>query len=314
MRKEGIEENMKYQIMRLNTVWNKDPKLGGLSFVESERDIPFAIKRIYCIYKTEENQHRGLQAYKKNWQLLFCPYGVIDIILTDGEQTETITLDNPSKGLVLNPGLWQEMIWRHDDSVLCVAASEYCDPDEYIRNYDEYLSYRKAQNEDEKSIGGYCTSEVGNVLDVKMLKFPCAFPSNASCDSSDTVSRSIVVEGMKDIPFEIRRIFYIFGEGNIGLVRGKHANRKSEFVLFNISGKSKVKVIDEDLGETVYELNEPRDAVYLPRMIWKEMYDFTSDSVLMVVTNEYYDATEYVRDFEMFAEEVREMKRILEMN
>ena len=152
------------------------------------------------------------------------------------------------------------------------------------------------------------------MLDVKMLRFPCAFPSNAPCDSSDTVSRSIVVEGMKDILFEIRRIFYIFGEGNIGLVRGKHAYGKSEFVLFNISGKSKVKVIDEDLGETVYELNEPRDAVYLPRMIWKEMYDFTSDSVLMVVTNEYYDATEYVRDFEMFAEEVREMKRILEMN
>ena len=150
------------------------------------------------------------------------------------------------------------------------------------------------------------------MLDVKMLSFPCAFQSNATCDSSDTFSRSNVVEGMKDILFEIRRIFYIFGEGNIGLVRGKHANGKSEFVLFNISGKS--KVIDEDLGETVYELNEPRDAVYLPCMIWKEMYDFTLDSVLMVVTNEYYDAMEYVRDFEMFAEEVREMKRMLEMN
>ena len=117
-----------------------------------------------------------------------------------------------------------------------------------------------------------------------------------------------MVEGMKDIPFEIRRIFYIFGEGNVGLVRGKHANRKSEFVLFNISGRSKVKVIDENLNETVYELNEPRDAVYLPCMIWKEMYDFTSDSVLMVVTNEYYDPTEYVRDFEKFAEEIRGIK------
>ncbi len=146
---------MNYQIMHLNTVWNKDPKLGGLSFVESERDIPFAIKRIYCIYKTEENQHRGFHAHKKNWQLLFCPYGAIDILLTDGKKTETISLDKPSKGLVLNPGLWREMIWKHDDSVLCVAASEYYDPDEYIRNYDEYLSYRKTLiPEDEKTIGG----------------------------------------------------------------------------------------------------------------------------------------------------------------
>ncbi len=134
---------MKYQIMHLNTVMNENPKLGGLSFVESEKDIPFAIKRMYCIYKTEENQHRGFHAHKKNWQLLFCPYGAIDIILNDGEETQTITLDDPSKGLVLNPGLWREMIWKHDDSVLCVAASEYYDPDEYIRDYDEYLLHRK---------------------------------------------------------------------------------------------------------------------------------------------------------------------------
>lgn len=144
---------MNYRIMKLNTVWNKDPKLGGLSFLESERDIPFAIKRIYCIFKTEKNQHRGFHAHKKNWQLLFCPYGAIDIILTDGEQEETVTLDNPSKGLMLNPELWHEMIWRQDDSVLCVAASEYYDPDEYIRNYDEYLTYRKGLDEDKNSMG-----------------------------------------------------------------------------------------------------------------------------------------------------------------
>lgn len=139
-----------------------------------------------------------------------------------------------------------------------------------------------------------------------MLKFPSVPLSIASDDIS---FRMMKIEGLKDVPFEIKRIFYIFGEGNVGLVRGKHANRKSEFVLFNISGRSKVKVIDEDLSETVYELNEPRDAVYLPRMIWKEMYDFTPDSVLMVVTNEYYDGTEYIRDFDMFSEEIREMKQ-----
>lgn len=299
---------MKYQVITLNTVWNQDAKLGGLTFVESERDIPFAIKRIYCIYKTEANQHRGFHAHKKNWQLLFCPYGCIDIVLTDGAETVTVTLDNPSKGLVLNPGLWREMIWRNNSSVLCVAASEYYDPDEYIRDYDEFVSYRKSLNETEIHRGGVETnsqSRIGSVLDVKTLKFPLVFPAFEPCG---TAPRSIVMESLKDVPFEIKRFFYIFGEENIGKVRGKHANRKSEFVLFNISGRSKVKVIDEDFSETVYELNEPRDAVYLPRMIWKEMYDFTPDSVLMVVTNEYYDSSEYVRDFGAFAEEIREIK------
>ncbi len=117
----------------------------------------------------------------------------------------------------------------------------------------------------------------------------------------------IEVEGMKDIPFEIKRVFYIFGKGNVGTVRGKHSNRKSEFVLYNVKGKSKVKTIDENYEEAIYELNEPNQAIYLPKMIWKEMFDFTEDSVLMVLTNEYYDAEEYIRNFDDFVEEMKKM-------
>ena len=115
----------------------------------------------------------------------------------------------------------------------------------------------------------------------------------------------VEVEALRDIPCEIKRVFYIFGKGNVGTVRGKHSNRKSEFVLFNIKGKSKVKTIDEDLNEVVYELNKPSQAIYLPKMVWKEMYDFTEDSVLMVLTNEYYDAGEYIRNFDDFVVEMK---------
>lgn len=118
----------------------------------------------------------------------------------------------------------------------------------------------------------------------------------------------VEVEGMKDVPFEIKRIFYIFGKGNVGTVRGKHSNRKSEFVLFNVKGQSKVKTIDENREETIYELNKPNQAVYLPKMVWKEMYDFTEDSVLMVLTNEYYDAAEYIREFDDFVNEIKTLE------
>ena len=133
---------------------------------------------------------------------------------------------------------------------------------------------------------------------VKMLSFP-----------EFNVGGYVEVECFRDVPFEIKRVFYIFGKGNVGTVRGKHSNRKSEFVLFNVKGKSKVKTIDENYNEVVYELNEPNQGIYLPRMVWKEMYDFTEDSVLMVLTNEYYDTTEYIRDFDSF---VIEMKNIIE--
>ena len=65
------------------------------------------------------------------------------------------------------------------------------------------------------------------VEEVKMLTLP-------DFNSDEDSIGHITVEGFKDVPFEIKRIFYIFGKENVGLVRGRHANRKSEFVLFNI--------------------------------------------------------------------------------
>lgn len=112
------------------------------------------------------------------------------------------------------------------------------------------------------------------------------------------------IEGIKDVPFEIKRIFYIFG-GDRKLVRGKHANRKSQFVLFNISGTSKVRVIDEEKRCKVYDLDSPNKAIYLPEMVWKEMYDFSDNSILMVLTNEYYDKDEYIRNFEDYKREIQ---------
>lgn len=112
----------------------------------------------------------------------------------------------------------------------------------------------------------------------------------------------VIVEGLVDIPFEIKRIFYIYGS-DANVIRGNHANRRSEFVLINVSGKSKVK-IDNGRNIQVVELNEPHSGIYLPRMIWKEMYDFSSDSVLLVLASEVYDPQEYIRDYDEYKKEV----------
>ena len=132
-----------YRVIDVTTVKNADPKYGALSFLEGKRDIPFPIRRVYWITETEAELHRGFHAHKLNCQLLYCPYGVIDIILDDGQKKTTVTLDQPGKGLLLMPGLWREMVWKKSGSVLCVLASEYYDADEYIRNYDEFIEYNK---------------------------------------------------------------------------------------------------------------------------------------------------------------------------
>ena len=115
-------------------------------------------------------------------------------------------------------------------------------------------------------------------------------------EKGDERGRLVIVEGAKDVPFEIKRIFYIYGSDR-DVVRGKHANRDSEFVLINVSGTSKVMVTDGKQRQIV-ELIKPRQGVYLPKMVWKEMYDFSPDSVLLVLASTHYDGNEYIRDYD----------------
>lgn len=114
-------------------------------------------------------------------------------------------------------------------------------------------------------------------------------------DLGDERGKLVVIEGGQAIPFEIKRVFYIY-ESDSTVVRGQHANRDSEFVLINVAGKSKVRITDGK-EEFVVELNKPMMGVYIPKMIWKDMYDFSSDSVLLVLASTHYDGKEYIRDY-----------------
>ena len=127
------------KIIKINTISTIDS--GQLSFFEEKRDVPFEIKRFYYISNVQEGRKRGFHAHKKLKQILFCPYGRINLILDDGKQRDEVILDDPSIGIVIAKPLWREMQWLQNNSVLCVAASEYYDPEDYIRNYDDYLSF-----------------------------------------------------------------------------------------------------------------------------------------------------------------------------
>lgn len=125
-------------------------------------------------------------------------------------------------------------------------------------------------------------------------------------DLGDERGKLVVIEGGQTIPFEIQRVFYIY-ESDSKVVRGQHANRESEFVLINVAGQSKVRITD-GLEESIVELDRPMMGVYIPKMVWKDMYDFSSDSVLLVLASTHYDGTEYIRDYEEYIREARTIK------
>ena len=133
-----------------------------------------------------------------------------------------------------------------------------------------------------------------NKREVKMLEFP---------QKGDERGHLVIVEGMKDVPFDIKRIFYIYGSDK-DVVRGQHANLKSQFVLVNVAGKSKVRVKDGLGNEAIFSLNRAHTGIYLPEMVWKDMYDFSKDAVLLCISSEHYDEKEYIRDYNEFVREV----------
>ena len=133
-----------------------------------------------------------------------------------------------------------------------------------------------------------------NMNNVRMLDFH---------QHGDGRGHLVVAEGSGDIPFDIKRVFYIYGSDK-DVVRGQHANKKTEFVLINVAGSSKVKVKHGEGDEAIFCLNRPHTGIYLPTMVWKEMYDFSPDSVLLVLASEHYDTTEYIRDYEEFVKTV----------
>ena len=121
-------------------------------------------------------------------------------------------------------------------------------------------------------------------------------------DLGDERGKLVVIEGGEAIPFDIKRVFYIYGS-DATVVRGKHANRESQFVLINVAGKSKVRITNGS-DEIIIELDKPMMGVYIPPMLWKDMYDFSPDSVLLVLASTHYDGGEYIRDYDEYLKAV----------
>lgn len=108
----------------------------------------------------------------------------------------------------------------------------------------------------------------------------------------------IALEGNKNIPFEIKRVYYIFNTKE-GVRRGYHAHKTLEQVLIATNGKCKI-LLDDGYERQTVELNQPNIGLYIGPRIWREMYDFSPGCVLMVLASDMYDESDYIRKYEEF--------------
>ncbi|MFT0633551.1 FdtA/QdtA family cupin domain-containing protein [Ectopseudomonas chengduensis] len=113
---------------------------GSLIALETNKNIPFVIKRVYYIYGTKENVARGFHAHKELEQIALCVSGRCRMVVDDGVSRESVWLDSPSKAIYIGNMLWREMHDFSSDCVLLVLASNVFNESDYIRNYDDFIS------------------------------------------------------------------------------------------------------------------------------------------------------------------------------
>lgn len=113
----------------------------------------------------------------------------------------------------------------------------------------------------------------------------------------------IALEQLHNVPFEIRRVYYMYGTSE-GVTRGRHAHKQLKQILVCVSGKCKILLDDGETREIV-PLDDPSKGLYLESNIWREMFEFSEDAVLMVLASELYDESDYIRDYQEFLEYVK---------
>jgi len=115
---------------------------GNITVIENCKTVPFTVKRVYYLYDVPGGEARGGHAHKALYQLIVAASGSFNVVLNDGINTKTFTLNRPYQGLFIVPGIWRELDNFSSGSVCLVLASEKYDENDYIRDYKDFLNFK----------------------------------------------------------------------------------------------------------------------------------------------------------------------------
>jgi len=132
-------------VLELNKVHNP---AGNITVITNEVNIPFSVKRVYYLYDVPGGADRGGHAHKELQQLIVAASGSFDVVLDDGLNKKTVTLNRPYYGLQVVPGMWRELLNFSSGAICLVLASHQYDEDDYIRNYEEFRQFKNIHSPD----------------------------------------------------------------------------------------------------------------------------------------------------------------------
>jgi len=126
-------------------------------------------------------------------------------------------------------------------------------------------------------------------MEIKLIDFPALGDERGSL---------VALEGNKSIPFDIKRVYYIFGTQQ-GVARGFHAHKQLKQVAVCVTGKCRM-VLDDGKNKKSVWLDSATKGILIEDMIWREMHDFSEDCVLLVLASEHYEEADYIRNYDSF--------------
>lgn len=284
----------------------EDPR-GNLSIIEQIKQIPFEIKRTYWIYDVPGGCDRGGHAYKDNEEFIIALSGSFDVILDDGENKQTFSLNRSYNGLYVPKGIWRTMSNFSTNSLALVLSSTEYDVNDYIMNYSEFKQWvvsidTKTTPADYAPMTQVCSMfherEGISVFDCSLCQL------NKFHDPEGNLT---VVSENVHVPFPINRVFYSYDIPG-GEDRGAHAHKECHQFIIAASGAFEV-VLDDGTNKRTVQMNRPFWGLHVPPGIWASEQGFSSGSICLVLASHGYIEEDYIRNYEDFLQYIQEKNK-----
>lgn len=274
---------------------------GNLSFVEQLNHIPFEIKRTYWIYDVPGGENRDSHAFKENQEFIVALSGALDVVVNDGQNTKTFSLNRSYYGLYIPAGLWREITNFSTNSLALEFGSEHYNEEDYIREYEEYLRYKVEGPKGSKVQEFKHTDTLYNLSPSNPVRkynvFDCSMVE-LDRHHSDRKGNLTVVENGQTLPFDVKRVYYLYDVPG-GESRGAHAHKELSQLIIAASGSFTV-TLDDGKCKRSFFLNRPYQGLYVKPGMWRDLEDFSSGAVCMVLASEVYKEEDYIKDYKEF--------------
>ena len=285
---------------------------GNLSFLENGHQIPFEIKRVHWIFDVPGGEVRGNVAYKQTEEFIVALSGSFDVWVDDGKTCEKYHLNRSYEGVYVPRGTWRKIDNFSTNSLAAIATSTLYDEQDAIRDYDEFLGWVETSlTQDGSSLliptGSSLTQLDESIAAQQVSENQIPAFSVQDCEiinldrhHSARKGDICVVENARTVPFDIKRLYYLY-DVPADAVRGGHAHKRLYQLLIAASGSFTVR-LDDGKEQRSVSLKRPYQALLIKPGIWREVDDFSSGSVCMVLASELYDESDYIRNYQAFIE------------